>query len=504
MNVHASSTTPTGEICIELIAVLVRADGTKIECRDTVCFHCDPAPTERCDSMNVRAFPNLNQSTRTFTIYNVKAPVSPICSVHVDVVPPPGGSGLHGSNLVIDGVSHAWPAGTSSNYTWITGAHGLPANSTVQFNLAVDYGIGWVGNVTVTVYHCDGTTCTMEYGPWDAGKGRVIDIGTSTDVPDRGTLHMHTLNFSHDQAAGEHIRSIAVQYNDPVTELVAVTGATYPCDAGNNQGVNCNDMLQGVFVNGRSMMIDLRRDLDDPTNQIDPSVTVLYRALGGENPTVDIIYYDENGQEVGHEQLDVTGGDPPGRIVSGLDGGDRGDRIAAMMGALTARPNPTSGRCDLGFTLPTAATVDLELIDARGNRIATVIQGERMAPGEHHRMVDMGAIASGTYLVTLPSTASRRCSAWSSPSSPTADVGMMKRPGERSASRASLLKMGAPPSTAIVLPHLRSNSAISSTSSNPSPRASLHEATFSRSAAHTGSLPIPRIYLIIWAATSPA
>jgi uncharacterized repeat protein (TIGR01451 family) len=398
VNVHAASTTPTGEICIELIAVIVRADGTTIQCSDTVCFHCDPAPTERCDSLGVRAFPNLNQSERTFTIYNLKAPSSPICSVHVDVVPPPGGSGLHGSNLLVDGVAHAWPAGSSSNFTWITGAHGLPANSTVQFNLAVDYGLGWVGNVTITVYHCDGTTCRMEYGPWDASRGRVIDIGSSTDVPDRGTLHIHSLTFSQSVAQGEHIRSIAVHYSEPVTEIVAVTGATYPCDADNPQNPNCNDIFQGVFITDRSIMIDLRRDLDDPANGGDPLLTVVYRAPGQQNPVADITYYDENGQEVGHNQVNVTGGDPPGRIVSGLGGGDR---IASMMGALTARPNPTSGRCDLGFVLPAAATVDLELIDARGNRVATVISSERMTPGEHHRLVDMSTIASGTYLVTL-------------------------------------------------------------------------------------------------------
>jgi len=44
-------------------------------------------------------------------------------------------------------------------------------------------------------------------------------------------------------------------------------------------------------------MIDLRRDLDDPANQEDPLITVVYKAADGNNPTVEIIYYDENGQK---------------------------------------------------------------------------------------------------------------------------------------------------------------------------------------------------------------
>jgi hypothetical protein len=72
-----------------------------------------------------------------------------------------------------------------------------------------------------------------------------------------------------------------------------------------------------------------------------------------------------------------------------------------MMGALTARPNPTADRCDVGFTLPSDGTVDLEIVDALGNTVATVLHGERLTAGEHHRMVDMGMTASGTYMVKL-------------------------------------------------------------------------------------------------------
>lgn len=406
VQVHATSTTASGEICIELIAVIVNAAGSKVVCRDTVCFQCDPAPKDRCDSMSVLGLSTLNYSTRSFTIHNLKSPSSPICDVHINVTPHPGSSNLYGSNLFIDGVAHSWPSGSSAGWSQITAAHGLPANTKVQFDLNIPYGIGWTGNVTVTVVHCDGQKCTMDYGPWTVSKKGKIDVGTPIDVPDRATLHMHSLTFSRDRARDldERIRSIGIRYDDQVTEIVAVTGATYPCGNNDQDAAQCNDLFETVNILGNAIHMGMRRDLTDEHNQADPIVTVVYRAQNPKAVSVEIIYYDAYGQEVGHDELVFDGEDPPNGIIAGLDRGDKptDDKgIMGVLGALTARPNPTSGRCDLGFTLPWAAKVDLELLDALGNKVTTVINGEQLGSGEHHRMVDMSTIPSGTYLVAL-------------------------------------------------------------------------------------------------------
>lgn len=406
VDVHATSTTASGEICIELIAVIVAKDGTKMECRDTVCFKCDPAPQDRCDSMSVLGMSTLKYSVRSFTIQNLKSPSSPICEVYINVNPHPGSSNLVGSNLFVDGVPHSWPASSSFGWSQITSAHGLPANSTVQFDLNIPYGIGWTGTVTVTVVHCDGQKCTMEYGPWTVSKKGKIDVGTPVPVKDHDKLHIHSLSFSRDRARelDERIRSIGVRYDDQVTEVVAVTGATYPCGDNDEDQEKCNDLFESVNVGTRSIQIGLRRDLGDERNHEDPVVTVVYKSDSRRPVTVEIVYFDANGQEVGHDELEVNGEDPPNGIIAGLGRGDRPENDQAMMGvlgALTARPNPTSGRCDVGFTLPWAAKVDLELLDALGNKVATVITGEHLGSGEHHRMVDMSTIPSGTYLVAL-------------------------------------------------------------------------------------------------------
>ena len=54
LGIEAASTTASGQICIELIAVINKWN-EKITCRDTICFRCDPAPKVRCDSMSVKA-----------------------------------------------------------------------------------------------------------------------------------------------------------------------------------------------------------------------------------------------------------------------------------------------------------------------------------------------------------------------------------------------------------------------------------------------------------------
>ncbi|HVZ39770.1 MAG TPA: T9SS type A sorting domain-containing protein [Candidatus Kapabacteria bacterium] len=393
LDIDASSTTASGEICIELIATIVSpATGQKVECRDTVCFRCNRAPQARCDSMSVKPFPfvDLDLSGRTFTIYNLKVPASPICSVKVSVTPPPGGPGVNGGGLYIDGVWKPWPFGTSVGYTQILPVHGMPANNTVQFNLGIDYTIGWVGNVNVTIYHCDGDSCTTQYGPWKATKKDVIPIGTPIDIQERAKLHAYRIAFPRDKAKGKNIRAIAIRHSDPVETIVAVTGASFPCDT----AADCNDLYESIRVKERTILLELRHPLDDGIGGADATLTVLYTSSKDQKPSVEIVYYDDAGQELGHDSTVVTG------ITTG-GGADVPEGIPGILGSLNAYPNPTTGRCDLGFTLPMAGTVDLELVDALGRTAATFITHERMEAGQYHRAVDLGTLANGSYLVTL-------------------------------------------------------------------------------------------------------
>jgi uncharacterized repeat protein (TIGR01451 family) len=391
LGIEAQSTTSSGNVCIELIAV-INKNGSKVECRDTICFHCRPSPKVRCDSMSVKPFPfqDLDLSGRTFTIYNMKIPTSPICSVKISVVPPPAGPGVNGGGLYVDGVWKPWPFGSSVGYTQILSpTHGLPAANTVQFNLGIDYTIGWVGNVNITIYHCDGDSCTTSYGPWKATKKDIAIVATPIGIPEKGKLHVHRLSFPRDKAAGKHIRAFAFRYRDPVESIVAVTGASFGCDT----SADCDDLFESLRVKGRLLFVELRHDLDAARVQGgDPYVTVLYTAEGDKQPLVDILYYDASGQEIGRDSAIVTGSTLRVDDPAGMPG---------PLGSLVAQPNPTNGTCDISFRLPSAATVDLELLDALGRRVSSLITDERLQAGTHTKTVDLSPFPSGSYLVAL-------------------------------------------------------------------------------------------------------
>ena len=68
--------------------------------------------------------------------------------------------------------------------------------------------------------------------------------------------------------------------------------------------------------------------------------------------------------------------------------------------ALRAAPNPFNPTTELGFILERAADVRLELWNLRGERVALLVDGPRIA-GSHTVRVDGAALATGVYLARL-------------------------------------------------------------------------------------------------------
>jgi hypothetical protein len=148
------------------------------------CPQCGPASTptptptatpagDCCDKLSAMPYqqPNLQLDYRTFTITNLKAPVSPICYVDISFSPAPNPI-WQGGDLYLDGVYQAPGTKFGSPYIRIPNkplsTSTISAVNTVKFNLGVDFTINWSGSVTFVVHHCDGTTCTLTYGPWIA------------------------------------------------------------------------------------------------------------------------------------------------------------------------------------------------------------------------------------------------------------------------------------------------------------------------------------------------
>jgi hypothetical protein len=63
-------------------------------------------------------------------------------------------------------------------------------------------------------------------------------------------------------------------------------------------------------------------------------------------------------------------------------------------------PNPFNPTTEIGFGLPTASWVTLEVFNISGQRVATLVDGQKEA-GEHTVLWDAGGYASGVYLYRL-------------------------------------------------------------------------------------------------------
>jgi hypothetical protein len=69
-------------------------------------------------------------------------------------------------------------------------------------------------------------------------------------------------------------------------------------------------------------------------------------------------------------------------------------------------PQPASGMATLRFTMPISAAVDIELFDAQGRRMASLLHS-RLDAGEHHVPVDVHAYSPGLYVARISSAATR-------------------------------------------------------------------------------------------------
>ena len=408
INFTASSSTSSGLICIELIATVVNKQGEKIECRDTICFECDPIPVQKCDSMAVKPFPynNLDLSGRTFKIFNQKVPASPICSVKIEVVPPPTGPGVNGGGLYIDGVWQSWPWGSSNGYSEVLTVHGMPAANTVQFNLGIDYTIGWVGNVFVTAYHCDGDSCTMDYGPWKAKKGKPWTSGGVITGPKLSdSIRFYTLNLD-PKGTPEGTQYISIGHEDQRDSIVAISPASLPCDSASVANGECDDRIRLVEARDGTALVSFSGDINRNGGSDRPmNMTVFLLGDGDRNENVVVTFFDADGNEIGTTELDVETGTLTSDVPNAVTG-------ISVPGGFNLHPNPAAFSTTAQFRLDRSEpSVSIELIDAQGRHVRTIVDGERMSAGDHQINVDVSETASGTYFLLLQTeggTQSRR------------------------------------------------------------------------------------------------
>ncbi len=401
---EVSPTTASGIVLVNL--VITHADGQ--QCEKKFEIQCARAPLVKCDSLKVTpfTFAGLNLSGRTFMIFNQKVPPSPICSVKINLVPDPFPSDPNakwqGGNLIIDGFSRSWGSANSGSpyYSFIncsgTGApQGNPANSTIQFNLGVDYTLGWTGNVILTVIHCDGDTCTLTYNNWCAKPPKqCISINP---VP------IDSIKFPKPLVAG----GFKLTKADAAYATIALDSAWFD-DAEilsaslwfeDSRG-NFIGSAQSSFIGapneklGRTIRFGRHFDFAGMQDKdaIVKGVVVFEKSRDEEPVKFELILYDENSNPIGVEVFETT------TQVSSVD--IERVKVDDTGAQLIIVPNPTTAELRVRYATPTEGNVHIAIVDVLGNRVAAT-QPIWKDKGFYEQTFDLRNLPSGRYNVVV-------------------------------------------------------------------------------------------------------
>jgi hypothetical protein len=165
-------------------------------------FSCGPTPDVCCDKLRVSPYPNppLNQDYRTFEVFNFKQPVSPICSIDIDMQPLPpttfwqggmafqnlngtSGGPLNAVNFVFASVPPAYRRIPTLAPNMISALSNPITTAAVKFNLGFDNTQAYNGVTKLIVNHCDGSKCVLEYKPWIVNPGTPgVGLPWSVDI----------------------------------------------------------------------------------------------------------------------------------------------------------------------------------------------------------------------------------------------------------------------------------------------------------------------------------
>lgn len=402
---EVSPTTASGIVTVTL--VITHTNGQK--CEKRLEFKCKRAPLVKCDSLAVSPFTfvGLNLSGRTFKIFNQKVPPAPICSVKISLNPDPDTSSMtfkwQGGGLSIDGDnSRIWGTANSGtpyysliNCSSSNAPQGSPANSTIEFNLGVDYTLGWTGNVILTVIHCDGDTCTLTYNNWCAkpGKQCIIKIDIGID----------SIHFSNPLVAGGFkltkadaaYATIALDSSWFDNAEIISASLWFEDPRGNFIGSAQSSLIGGQNEKlRRTTRSGLKFDFDGMKNkEATVKGVVVFEKYRDEEPVkFEVVLYDENSNPIGIELFETS------TQVSSVDiekvkADDTGAQLIIV-------PNPTTGELRVRYATPTEGNVQIAIVDILGNRVATTLPVWK-DKGFYEQMFDLKNLPSGRYNVFL-------------------------------------------------------------------------------------------------------
>ncbi len=379
-SIAATPTTASGWVSVTLVV----HHGEKDSCRLTFRWKCERAPVTACDSVNVKPFlfTGLDLSGRTFTVFNVKVPASPITSI--DIIGTPAPCFLQGGALSIDAVATAW----SVPYTRIPIAGSISANSTVKFNLGVDYTCGWTGAISLVIHHADGDSCLYTYGPWAATPPSTTGGVVVSSPVQAKRLYANRLRVRNTQGRAP-VKWVSVEVLDPTDRMFAGSGVMW--DGTTREP---GEEPLGEHQQGRAeALFGLITPVLPGRESESLNLVVARDSARAGVPSIRWTTYDERGNALTSDTLRL---DVPVLSVRN----DAPSSTARGFELLSAFPNPATNMTTVNYLLGSEMDLEIELYDMTGARMALVESGRRQT-GVHAVRVNLGSLPAGTYYLQM-------------------------------------------------------------------------------------------------------
>jgi hypothetical protein len=283
-------------------------------------FSCGPTPDVCCDKMRVSPAlnPPLNQDYRTFEIFNFKQPASPICSIDISMQPLPhtvtwqGGqaSWVNSSGLLNPLPGN--PSGFAFPYTRLptTGniaAFSVPVSApAVKFNLGFDNTQAYNGVTKLTVNHCDGTKCLLEYKPWivrvrggdiaDSFPWSVDIRAFSEELVELKLTYQGGRGRTALPQGGKGAKWLGLRLLDESAQVYATDGAEVADERGRKIDLSSSSKTSNAALFEFNGLLDLNN-----REQTGGTITLLVRKRGGakiEPKEIRLTLYDENANPI--------------------------------------------------------------------------------------------------------------------------------------------------------------------------------------------------------------
>ncbi|MBK8911282.1 MAG: T9SS type A sorting domain-containing protein [Chlorobi bacterium] len=422
LNIQTTATNATGNVCITWVGTFKQGNQT-FTCSTQSCIQCRRMPKDCGNPLSVTSyrFGGTQTDWRTFTISNVKLPVSEISFVDIKFVNEPALH--HNGGQLFAPSARSWTVANSGGaidpYTQIRlgcdgtpATHGAASGSYVKFNLGVDYTLNYTGVVKIKIGYCDGDSCEIEYLWQPPRRIRYSD----TIVQVRGDIRaLNPRIFELGITPPDSAASMSIALGDEEAKILAVS-APPPDSTKDSTGNSTDTCPPWLKVQSKGNVVsytpseseglglgvkprDWPRSIGactvrvvfspDPKKIKDPTTPVTL--------PVTVSFYDREGRLLGSVEKQAVAGisiDIPADVPAGM--------IPPIGSGMTIdiQPNPATSSATLTLGLLHSEVVSIVVTDMQGKEVQRIINSQTIQAGSHVLALSTNELVNGSYIVT--------------------------------------------------------------------------------------------------------